>query len=109
VAEHQQLARLQVASGGYLAQLTNLGVPYLARAGVLVVMFVVAMMIMHDLGFTPDHSQRPLAEMKLIIRSSVDNGLKVPAIRATMMAGVFSGGVGMMAVEVVGGQGSRWG
>src|SRR6187200_8208 len=41
-------------AGGYLAQLTNLGVPYLVRAGVLMVMFAVAMVIMHDLGFTPD-------------------------------------------------------
>ena len=82
-------------AGGYLAQLTNLGVPYLVRAGVLMVMFAVAMVIMHDLGFTPDRSQRPLAEMRVIMRSSVDNGLKVPAIRATMLAGVFTGGVGI--------------
>ncbi len=81
--------------GGYLAQLTNLGVPYLARAGVLVVMFVVALFIMHDLGFTPERGQRPLAEMKKIVRSSVDNGLRVPPIRATMLAGVFSGGIGI--------------
>ena len=30
-------------AGGYLAQLTNLGVPYLARAGILVIMFVLAL------------------------------------------------------------------
>jgi MFS family permease len=33
--------------------------------------------------------------MRVIMRSSVDNGLKVPAIRATMLAGVFTGGVGI--------------
>ena len=30
-------------AGGYLAQLTNLGVPYVARAGILVVVFVLAL------------------------------------------------------------------
>ena len=58
-------------------------------------MFGVALIIMHDLGFTPVRGDRPLAEMKKIVRSSVDNGLKVPAVRAIMLAGVFSGGVGI--------------
>ncbi len=83
-------------AGGYLAQLTNLGVPYLVRAGVLVVMFVVA----HDASCTTSASPRTAVSgrwrrCKLIVRSSVDNGLKVPPIRATMLAGVFSGGVGI--------------
>jgi MFS family permease len=81
--------------GGYLAQLTNLGVPYVARAGILVGVFVLALFAMHDIGFTPDRGDRPLTEMKKIINSSVEHGLKVPAVRATMLSGFFSGGVGI--------------
>lgn len=81
-------------AGGYLAQLTNLGVPYVARAAILVVMFVVASIMMHDLGFAPARGDRPMAEIKKILNSSVEHGLKVPAVRAIMLAGMFSGGVG---------------
>ena len=43
--------------GGVVAQVTDLGVPFLLRVGVLVVMFVVAYALMHDLGFEPDREQ----------------------------------------------------
>jgi MFS family permease len=82
-------------AGGYLAQLTNLGVPYLVRGGVLLVVFVVAMIVMRDIGFTPERGGRPLAEMRKILHSSVEYGLRVPPVRATMLAGLFSGGVGI--------------
>jgi MFS family permease len=80
-------------AGGYLAQLTNLGVPYVARAAILVAMFVLAFFTMRDLGFAPSHGGRPLAEMRRIVNSSVEHGLKVPAVRAIMIAGVFTGGI----------------
>ena len=82
-------------AGGFLAQLTNLGVPYVARTAILLGMFVVALIMMHDLGFTPARGKRPVAEMKRILDSSVEHGLKVPAVRATMLAGMFSGGIGI--------------
>ena len=82
-------------AGGYLAELTSLGVPYIARAAILVGVFVLAFFAMHDIGFTPDHKDRPLTEMKQILGSSVEHGLKVPAVRAIMLAGMFSGGVGI--------------
>ena len=82
-------------AGGYLAQLTNLGVPYVVRAAILVVMFGVALMLMHDLGFTPEHGKSIGAEVKGIVDSSVQFGLKVPAIRATMLSGFFLGGIGV--------------
>ena len=44
-------------AGGLIAQATSLGVPFVIRAGVLLVMFVVAFRLMHDVGFTP--SKRP--------------------------------------------------
>jgi MFS family permease len=82
-------------AGGYLAQLTNLGVPYVVRAGILVVMFVVALMLMHDLGFTPERGKSVGAEIKTIVGNSVQYGLNVPAIRATMLSGFFLGGIGV--------------
>ena len=80
-------------AGGYLAQLTNLGVPYLVRVAILVGMFILAFITMHDLGFTPTRGHRPLAEVKKIVNSSVEHGLKVPAVRAIMLAGMFAGGI----------------
>ena len=82
-------------AGGYLAQLTNLGVPYLVRAGILLVMFGVALMLMRDLGFTPERGKSVGAEIKTIVGNSVQYGLKVPAIRATMLSGFFLGGIGV--------------
>ena len=83
-------------AGGYLAQLTNLGVPYVApgRDPDWDVLRRVLLM-MHDIGFTPERERTPAAEMKKILDSSIEHGLKVPAVRAIMLAGMFSGGVGI--------------
>jgi MFS family permease len=81
-------------AGGFLAQLTNLGAPYVARAIILIGMFVVALILMRDLGFTPARGGRPAAEIKKIVTNSVEHGVKVPAVRAIMLAGMFTGGVG---------------
>jgi MFS family permease len=82
-------------AGGFIAQLTNLGVPYIVRAAVLLIMFVLALIMMHDIGFTPDRSTGPVAEIKKIVRSSVQYGLRVPAVRATMISGFFLYGIGI--------------
>jgi MFS family permease len=82
-------------AGGYLAQLINLGAPYVVRAAILGVVFIVALIMMRDLGFTPARGERPITEMKTILNSSIEHGLKVPAVRAIMLAGMFSGGVGI--------------
>jgi MFS family permease len=81
--------------GGYLAQATNLGVPFVVRAGVLAAMFVVAASLMHDVGFTPTRGGRPLAQMRTIVSNSVEYGWKVPPVRYLMLAAPFSGGVGI--------------
>jgi MFS family permease len=82
-------------AGGYLAQWTNLGVPYVVRAAILLLMFLVALLLMRDLGFTPERGKTVGAEIRTIVDNSVQYGLKVPAIRATMLSGFFLGGIGV--------------
>jgi MFS family permease len=85
------------AGGGVLAQTTSLAVPFVIRAVVLVLMFVVAFALMRDIGFTPDRQGRPVAEMRRIARDSVTYGWRVPAVRYVMLSGAFTGGVAVYA------------
>ena len=43
-------------AGGFIAELFSLGVPFVLRGVVLVVMFAVAFRLMHDVGFTPERA-----------------------------------------------------
>ncbi|GEK79003.1 MFS transporter [Agrococcus baldri] len=83
--------------GGVVAQLTDLGVPFLMRAGVLVVMVVVAGLLMRDLGFTPDRSEGPLRATRTVLRASITHGLGNPPVRWLMLASPFTAGVGFYA------------
>jgi len=82
-------------AGGVIAQVTSLGVPFLLRVGVLLVMFVVAFAVMRDLGFTPERSRRPLGDMKRVFSASIDHGLRNPPVRWVMLAAPFGAGVGI--------------
>ena len=82
-------------AGGVIAQQTNLGVPFVLRGLILVVMFLVAFRLMHDIGFTPEKGGRPLAEMRKVAAASIDYGWRVPAVRWLMVEGIFVGGVGV--------------
>ena len=68
--------------GGYLAQIAGLGAPFLLRAAVLVVMFVIAALIMHDLGFTPERGAGLVGEIRKIAGESVRYGWRVRAAAA---------------------------
>src|SRR5919197_4263 len=46
-------------AGGFLAQQISLGTPFVLRGVILIVMFVVAFRLMHDVGFTPEKGGRP--------------------------------------------------
>lgn len=81
-------------AGGAIAQVTSLGVPYIVRAVILGILFVVAYMAMKDLGFSPDKTQKPFAAMKFIARSSVKYGLRQPSVRWIMLAAPFTASVG---------------
>lgn len=83
--------------GGVIAQLTNLGVPFLVRVGVLLAMVVVAGSLMRDLGFTPVRGAGPVTAVKTVMRASIDHGFRRPAIRWVMIATPFTAGVGIYA------------
>lgn len=83
------------AAGGVIAQATDLGVPFLVRVGVLLAMFAVAFVLMHDVGFTPERSTHPLRATRAVLAASIDNGLKIPPVRYVMLAAPFSAGVGI--------------
>ncbi len=80
-------------AGGVIAQATNLGVPYAIRAGVLVVTFITAWLVMRDTGFTPTHDAHPLRAMKRVLLGSLQHGLGQPPVRWLMLAAPFSTGV----------------
>jgi MFS family permease len=81
-------------AGGFIAQQTSLGVPFVLRGVILAVMFAVAFRLMHDVGFSPAKGGRPLAEMRKIASSSIDHGWRVPAVKWLMVESLFVGGVG---------------
>jgi MFS family permease len=83
------------AGGGLIASQTSLGVPFLLRAAVLAIMFVVAFRLMHDVGFVPERGGRPLEEMRKIAAASIEYGWRVPAVKWLMVEALFTGGVGI--------------
>lgn len=84
-------------AGGVIAQATNLGVPYILRALVLGLTFLVAFLLMHDVGFTPEKRASVLKKTRSILKSSLDHGLRNPPVRWLMLAAPFSAGVGLYA------------
>jgi MFS family permease len=84
-------------AGGFIAQQTSLGVPFVLRGLVLIVMFGLAFRLMHDIGFSPEKGGRPLAEMRKIAANSIEYGWRVPAVKWLMVEALFTGGVGIYA------------
>ena len=82
-------------AGGYIAQVTNLGVPFILRAVVLAIMFGFAFVVMRDVGFTPRRGQRLTVEMGRIAGASIQYGWRVPAVKWLMLASPFTAGVGV--------------
>ena len=84
-------------AGGAIAQVTNLGVPYVLRACLLALNLVFAVVLMKDLGFTPAKGKRMTEELKTILRASVKHGLGNRPVRWLMFAAPFTGGVTIYA------------
>jgi MFS family permease len=82
-------------SGGLIAQVTNLGVPYVVRAAVLGVTLVVAVRFMRDQGFTPDRNVSAATAIRNVVRGAVDGGFRRPPVRWLMLAAPFSFGAGI--------------
>ena len=84
-------------AGGAIAQATSLGVPYVLRAVMLGLTFLVAFLSMRDVGFTPRKRGAMGKEIRKILKSSLDHGFRNPPVRWLMLAGFFAGGVGIYA------------
>ena len=84
-------------AGGVIAQATNLGVPYVLRAIVLGLNFGLALLLMKDLGFKPNHGKSVFEEVKGVLRASIRHGLGNRPVRWIMLEGLFSGGAAFYA------------
>ncbi|HKY30756.1 MAG TPA: MFS transporter [Pyrinomonadaceae bacterium] len=84
-------------AGGVVAQATNLGVPYVVRAGLLVLNLIFAFALMHDVGFTPAKGKRATEEIKSILHESIEHGLGNRPVRWIMFTAPFTGGVTIYA------------
>lgn len=79
-------------AGGLLAQVTNVGVPYVLRAVVLALSFLLAFRLMRDEGFTPQRSSS-----LTVMRNAVRHGLGNPPVRWVMLASFFTDGASIYA------------
>lgn len=79
--------------GGIIAQATNLGVPYLLRGAILIVTFIIAFLLMRDLGFAPAKGKRPVKEIRHILDNSIKHGLRNPPVRWVMLTAPLVSGV----------------
>ena len=84
-------------AGGLIAQMSNLGVPYVVRALLLVATFVLAFVAMRDLGFTPVAGKHPIKEIRKVLADSLRHGLGNPPVRWVMLEAPFSMGVSVYA------------
>ncbi len=80
--------------GGVMAQ-WSLGIPYVVRSGMLVLVIVVAYFRMHDIGYTPIKGQSIREEMTTIVRASVKHGFGNPPIRMFLLGAPFAMGIGI--------------
>ena len=82
-------------AGGAVAQVTNLGVPYILRAVILGVTMVVALVYMRDIGFKPQRDVGPVQAVRNVVRGSIDSGFRNPPVRWLMLAIPFTAGTGI--------------
>ena len=81
--------------GGFIAQVAALGAPYLVRAGLQLASFVVALVFMKDLGFTPERAESLVKQVKSLAGAGWRYGLKNRPVRWVMLAAPFYMGTGM--------------
>src|SRR4051812_5056868 len=71
-------------AGGYIAQLTSFGVPYLVRAALQLLSFVFALVIMKEVAFTPSRT-RLATQVKELGRAALKYGLRQRPVRWTLL------------------------
>jgi MFS family permease len=81
--------------GGYLAQATNLGAPYVLRTAALALSFGMAFVLMHDVGFTPKRDGGVVRQAKALLRGAIQYGFANRPVRWVMIASAFTDGVSM--------------
>jgi MFS family permease len=84
-------------AGGVIAQSTNLGVPYVIRAVMLVLSFGAAFVWMRDIGFSPAKDKALLGEARRVLGASIEHGLANPPVRWVMLDAPFAGAVTIYA------------
>jgi MFS family permease len=84
-------------AGGFIAEQWSLAVPFVLRGLILVLMFVAALALMDDIGFTPVKSGRVTTEVRNVASASIEYGWRVPAVKWLMVEALTVGGVGIYA------------
>ena len=84
-------------AGGFVAQFTNLGVPYLLRSGALAMTFVLAFFFMRDEGFKQKKRTSLIKEMSSVFSDAIEFGMRKAPVRWMMFSGIFGGGVSIYA------------
>ncbi len=85
---------LGTLGGGALAQVFDLGMPYIICGVILLFLFIVARRVLRDIGFTPERTETPLRAMRTLLRKSYENGLRMPSIRWLMLSAMLVSSVG---------------
>ncbi|HEX6258283.1 MAG TPA: MFS transporter [Candidatus Saccharimonadales bacterium] len=80
-------------AGGFIAQISTLGVPYIVRVVLLVATFLLALFVMRDLGFSPSGGKTPLREVKDVLVCAFRNAIRQPSVKWVMLSGFFTFGV----------------
>jgi MFS family permease len=82
-------------AGGYIAEIASLGTPYLVRAGLQLVSFLVALAIMKDIGFTPERAAGIVKQVRALASAGWKYGIKNRPVRWVMLAAPFYLGTGI--------------
>ena len=88
---------LGTLGGGLIAQFTTLGVPYLVRGGILLLLFIYAWVALRDIGFVPERTERAFKAMRTLLTASIDNGLRIAPVRWLMLSAILISSVGFYA------------
>jgi len=81
--------------GGFLAQTTSLGMPYVVRAGLQLASIAAALALMKDIGFAPERTGGGFAQVKSLASAGWTYGLKNRPVRWVLLAAPFYLGTGI--------------